>query len=217
MELIAALDEAEGDLPRAQYAQSGAASSKNTATGDAVAATPKLKRMRSSANLDQMMSPTTSSAASLDEVNDTPRKRQMCRSCRRAHLHDRSYITPNALVEWASVDGRVDYCRVCHNTWRLCLQHVVPLSMLPLHIAQSSSLWNLQLVASLSLRMEGRERVDCGLVHARVELLHWFEQFTGVPIGTPFVVRPLAEVTTTTRIKSHFMVTIVSEGKSSLG
>ena len=130
--------------------------------------------------------------------------------------YDRSYITPNALVEGASVDGRGDYCRDCHNTWRVCLQHVVPLSMLPMHIQQNSSLWNLQLVASLSLRMEGRERVECGLVHAGVEMLRRLEQFAGVPIATPFVVRPLAEVTTT-KVKQHFVVTMMSTGRATLG
>ena len=215
MDLIAALDEAEEEPLRGHRVQYSSASGSNTGANDTPSGKSPYKRLRSFSSLDRQ---TTSSASVDGESTGMPqatRKRQPCRSCSRVFQHDHSYITPNAPVEWAYADGRGDYCKDCFNAWRVCLQHVVPLAMLPMHIHQNTALWKLQVVASLSLRMEGRERVECALVHARVEMLRWLEQFLGVPLASPFVVRPLGEVTT--KVKQHFVVTMVSKGRATLG
>eukprot|EP00972_Heterocapsa_arctica_P116354 16452387-Heterocapsa_arctica.AAC.1 len=123
-----------------------------------------------------------------------------CSGCQRSANAGRCWIRPVERVVWALPEYRGLWCRDCHSVWRLRFQNRMPLVTLPAHFRSKEAIqceFDLGLIAFISLRRQGIERISSPVLAERMEMIEWLLTAFGVPL-TSFVVMPLAEVPSTT-------------------
>lgn len=98
-----------------------------------------------------------------------------CPGCKRHILTGTCFVQPGAPLAWALPNGRGSWCRDCFGCWRLRYSASCNLFMLASYIAEGNSRreWILDLVAYLSLKREGIERVPDVQLAARRATLDW--------------------------------------------
>jgi len=123
-----------------------------------------------------------------------------CSGCQRSSTSGKCWIRPEDPVAWHLPELRGLWCRDCHSVWRLRFQNRMPLVTLPAHFRSKEAIqceFDLGLVAFISLRRQGLDRVSGPALAERMEMVEWLLAAFGVPLRS-FVVMPLAEVPSTT-------------------
>ena len=168
-----------------------------------------------SATDDGALVAATSATDEMDEFAD-----KECLGCHRSSASGRCWARPEELLQWALSGYKGLWCRDCFNLWRLNYQTRSTLVMLPCHLASDVTFeddWHTALLAWISLRRAGHERISGPLLAERVEMVKWLMQALGVPIYGYKVV-PLAELSADVAPPSAAdLVTVQVHGSDQVG
>ena len=126
-----------------------------------------------------------------DPDEDDPTTERHCVGCYRGQRSGVCFWS-KSVISWAVLDGRGHWCKDCHNLWRVLLRETTSLALLGpslSHPANRSSWW-LHLVAYISLRKEGSERITRPALLARVDAFYFYETKMCMP-PLPVIVMPL--------------------------
>jgi hypothetical protein len=140
-----------------------------------------------------------------------------CSGCRRSAVHGKCWINAEEIVRWALPNQRGLWCRDCFNVWRLQFADRFKLVVMPSYFRQSPEIiaeFELSLVAYISIRRGGVERVSAPLLRERMELIRWLLSVYGVPSNN-FVIVPFGEITSL-HSAAH-LVTLRRSGAYELG
>lgn len=151
-----------------------------------------------------------------DEAGETVDK--ICHACARPSTGP-SWIRAGEVVQWALPESRGLWCRDCFTVWRLRFSGRMRLMTMPSHFKNSPSVaqeFETGLVALISLRREGCDRVTAVALGARMELLRWAMEAFGTPVGR-FVVAPLSEVSSQLESPSQLVTLRLPNGAFQIG
>lgn len=141
-----------------------------------------------------------------------------CNGCGRT-TGGQCWINVGELVQWALPNGRGLWCRDCFNVWRLRFSDTSKLCVMPAIMKsnpQQRVEFDFGLVAYISLRREGAERVNGPQLASRVALIKWLMGVLGMPPSPAFIVVPLGDAGTSPMSPSH-LVTMKVNGTFQLG
>ena len=141
---------------------------------------------------DESAPPSVSGASSADGVGELGRaaKAKACSGCFRSIECGRDWVSPEEKVAWAHPNNRGCWCRDCYNLWRL--RHSSDRSLIVFGVWQQRSenyaVWEIELIAYVSLVTEGISRVSSEALAKRVDLLKWLSSFLCIPFNITEVV-----------------------------
>ena len=127
------------------------------------------------------------------EIHDDEK---VCAGCARSSVHGRCFIRPDERLSWALPHSRGAWCRDCLNVWRLWFIDRMHLVTLPRHLKLTAGVqtdFDLALIAYVSLRRQGVERISKSALSDRIDLIKWLAATLGIP-SFGFMVVPLSEV-----------------------
>ena len=115
------------------------------------------------------------------------------------------------LVAWALPGQRGQWCKDCFNCWRLMFSNQATLIVFTQWLRRDINFckWELTLLAYLSLKKDGSDRVSENMVHTRVATLTWSFQAMNVPI-TRGIISKLSEVNSDSPLDPARLVSMAS-------
>ncbi len=134
----------------------------------------------------------TKSTASADGVGELDRtvKVKACCGCFRSIESGRDWASPDERVTWGHPNNRGSWCRDCFNLWRL--RHSSDRSLIVFRVwlrqSENYAVWEIELIAYVSLVAEGISRVSNEALGKRIDLLKWLSSFLCIPFNITEVV-----------------------------
>ena len=115
------------------------------------------------------------------------------------------------LVARALPGQRGQWCKDCFNCWRLMFSNQATLIVFTQWLRRDINFckWELTLLAYLSLKKDGSDRVSENMVHTRVATLTWSFQVMNVPI-TRGIISKLSEVNSASPLDPARLVSMAS-------
>ena len=141
---------------------------------------------------DESAPPSVSGASSADGVGELGRaaKAKACSGCFRSIECGRDWVNPEETVAWGHPNNRGCWCRDCFNLWRL--RHSSDRSLIVFGVwlrrSENYAVWEIELIAYVSLVAEGISRVSSEALAKRVDLLKWLSSFLCIPFNITEVV-----------------------------
>ena len=113
-----------------------------------------------------------------------------CIGCHRSRENGTCYIVPSEDMQWALPDNRGLWCRDCFSCWRTCFSqsHSLTLFAVWLKSPVNEQAFESRLVAFLSLKREGHDRITGAMVGDRLESMKFIFQMVGLPLEPSAVV-----------------------------
>lgn len=98
-----------------------------------------------------------------------------CTGCARIQGVSPSFWHPADKVAWGAASGRGNWCRDCHNCWRLFFAQDHPLVLFAIWLSEADHFkqWEEVLVCYLMLQKEGCLRVTTGMISDRLASFKW--------------------------------------------
>ena len=123
-----------------------------------------------------------------DDVLDEQEQEKYCRGCSRSSTNGTCWIRLGEEIVWGLPNKRGLWCRDCFSVWRLRFSTRFRLMTMPAHFKTSEEVvkeFEQALVAYVSLRREGLDRIHTSALAQRVDLIHWLFQELVHPSKTP--------------------------------
>ena len=146
--------------------------------------------------LDMVSSPAANGMSGVGSgLSEDPKESVQCVGCGRDRDTGKCFSQSGDPVSWASKDRRGSWCKDCFTTWRTVYSHSHSQTLMVSFLRNEDNYkeWEACLVAFLTLRLEGAERVTQSMVRTRVDTLQFYCRVLSLPTG-PFVAKPLVEV-----------------------
>ena len=140
------------------------------------------------------------------DVEDKP-----CPGCQRSKFTGVCWLTGDRIL-WSLPALRGSWCKDCFNLWRLVWGSKTNLIMFALWLEDSDNLltWELHMLAALTIRKEGAERLTAEKVGARVASLQFVFQLSGVPLG-PMQLMRFRDLTTFAELEPERLVQMLEK------
>ena len=134
-----------------------------------------------------------------------------CPGCQRSKFTGVCWLTGDRIL-WSLPALRGSWCKDCFNLWRLVWGSKTNLIMFALWLEDSDNLltWELHMLAALTIRKEGAERLTAEKVGARVASLQFVFQLSGVPIG-PMQLMRFRDLTTFAELEPERLVQMLEK------
>ena len=140
-----------------------------------------------------------------------------CNGCLRNTVTGRCWIR-GAQVSWALPNTRGGWCKDCHGCWRLMLSSQTTLIALQLWIRDPENLmqWEFMLIAYLSLRKEGFDRITESMVLQRKVSIEFVLKMLGIPLrpGVLVALTDMEQNSVTDASKLANMTTTLADGQT---
>ena len=150
--------------------------------------------------------------------DDDDPNNKFCAGCNRNAITGKCWVREGEPVVWALPQGRGAWCRDCFNVWRLRFAQKMPLVTMPYHFKTNALViteFEVAIVAYISIRRGGAERVSGPVLNHRIELIEWIATAFGFPLGN-FIVVPFSDIVGTDSPPAT-LVTLKRQGGFELG
>lgn len=155
--------------------------------------TPTKKQKVSSSGTAKTKARSVAWPGSPGDSPGTEKEDRPCLGCARSR-ESKCFLIPTETVAWSFPSGRGAWCKDCFCVWRTNYGDKLSQTMMVPYLKDPENLHNfrLRLVAHLSMRREGAEKISAGAVEDRVCAFNFLAGIFKIPLR-PSVLVPLTE------------------------
>lgn len=107
----------------------------------------------------------------------------VCLGCGRGKRSGRDFADPGRPVTWAFTDGRGQWCRECHTTWRTAFSgsHTLSLFGAWIRVPENLRTFHTYLLAYITLAQEDKKHITAGMIVERTLAISFALKLLGIP------------------------------------